>query len=182
MEEGVQPWHGGRSWADLVLEEVRGSSISVVGEYFFGIMVQRLAKKGLRARRGVVTVELGLVDHRGLASCFFILRRHYGPLSPETIHLCHPDSSSGANIPDYNMWCGFFSLAARSIAVIYSGPTVTQICGLQHVKMPYHNRGHLNGLHDLKLVEQASRKIFIDKKPRKCTQYQVIDQRKPKNS
>ncbi|UYV71107.1 hypothetical protein LAZ67_8001729 [Cordylochernes scorpioides] len=30
-------------------------SISVVGEYFFGITVQRLAKEGLRARRGVVT-------------------------------------------------------------------------------------------------------------------------------
>ncbi|UYV70878.1 hypothetical protein LAZ67_8000961 [Cordylochernes scorpioides] len=74
MEEGILPWHGGRSWADLVLGEVGGSFISVVGEYFFGITVQRLAKKGLRARRGVVTVELGLVDHRGLASCFFILR------------------------------------------------------------------------------------------------------------
>ncbi|UYV69456.1 hypothetical protein LAZ67_6003656 [Cordylochernes scorpioides] len=58
MVEGVLPWHGGRSWVDLVLEEVCGSSISVVGEYFFGITVQRLAKKGLRARRGVVTVEL----------------------------------------------------------------------------------------------------------------------------
>ncbi|UYV69643.1 PlexA [Cordylochernes scorpioides] len=40
----------------------------ITGEYFFGITVQRLAKKGLRARRGVVTVELGLVDLRGLAS------------------------------------------------------------------------------------------------------------------
>ncbi|UYV81647.1 hypothetical protein LAZ67_20001791 [Cordylochernes scorpioides] len=48
MVEGVLPWQGGRSWADLVLEEVCGSSISVVGEYFFGITVQRLAKKGLR--------------------------------------------------------------------------------------------------------------------------------------
>ncbi|UYV61935.1 hypothetical protein LAZ67_1007102 [Cordylochernes scorpioides] len=27
-------------------------------------------------------------------------------------------------------------------------------------KMPYHNRGHLNGLHDLKLVEQAPRMIY----------------------
>ncbi|UYV81940.1 FER1L6 [Cordylochernes scorpioides] len=41
MEEVVLPWHGGRSWVDLVLEEVCGSSISVVGEYFFGITVQR---------------------------------------------------------------------------------------------------------------------------------------------
>ncbi|UYV72995.1 hypothetical protein LAZ67_10001421 [Cordylochernes scorpioides] len=64
MVEGVLPWLGGRSWADLGLEEVRGISISVVGEYFFGITVQRLAKKGLRARRGVVTVELGLADHQ----------------------------------------------------------------------------------------------------------------------
>ncbi|UYV71247.1 hypothetical protein LAZ67_8002380 [Cordylochernes scorpioides] len=38
--EGVLLWHGGRSWVDLVLEEVCGSSISVVGEYFFGITVQ----------------------------------------------------------------------------------------------------------------------------------------------
>ncbi|UYV83332.1 hypothetical protein LAZ67_23000605 [Cordylochernes scorpioides] len=42
------------TYTDLVLEEVRGSSISVVGEYFFGITVQRLARKGLRARRGVI--------------------------------------------------------------------------------------------------------------------------------
>ncbi|UYV61839.1 hypothetical protein LAZ67_1006820 [Cordylochernes scorpioides] len=41
MVGGVLLWHGDRSWADLVLEEVRGSSISVVGEYFFGITVQR---------------------------------------------------------------------------------------------------------------------------------------------
>ncbi|UYV76825.1 hypothetical protein LAZ67_14002109 [Cordylochernes scorpioides] len=61
MMEGVLLWHGGRSWVDLVLEEVCGSSISVVGEYFLGITVQRLAKKGLRARRGVVTVELEAV-------------------------------------------------------------------------------------------------------------------------
>ncbi|UYV75307.1 hypothetical protein LAZ67_12003426 [Cordylochernes scorpioides] len=37
MEEGVLPWHGCRSWADLVLEEVSGSSISViVGELYAG--------------------------------------------------------------------------------------------------------------------------------------------------
>ncbi|UYV74057.1 hypothetical protein LAZ67_11001991 [Cordylochernes scorpioides] len=30
MVEGVLLWHGDRSWADLVMEEVRGSSISVV--------------------------------------------------------------------------------------------------------------------------------------------------------
>ncbi|UYV74029.1 hypothetical protein LAZ67_11001878 [Cordylochernes scorpioides] len=41
MMEGVLLWRGDRSWADVLLEEVRGSSISVVGEYFFGITVQR---------------------------------------------------------------------------------------------------------------------------------------------
>ncbi|UYV61015.1 hypothetical protein LAZ67_1003112 [Cordylochernes scorpioides] len=44
--------------------------ISVVGDHFFRVTVQRLARKGVRARSKVATVELGLADHRGLASCF----------------------------------------------------------------------------------------------------------------
>ncbi|UYV83349.1 hypothetical protein LAZ67_23000727 [Cordylochernes scorpioides] len=69
------------------VREMRLSSTSVVGDYFFGITVQRLAKKGLRARSGVVTVELGLADHRGLASCFFILR-YMRDLLPDQVLSC----------------------------------------------------------------------------------------------
>ncbi|UYV75555.1 hypothetical protein LAZ67_13000592 [Cordylochernes scorpioides] len=36
------------------------------------------------------------------------------------------------------------------------------ICVKLLKKMPYHNRGHLNGLHDLKLVEQASKVYGYD--------------------
>ncbi|UYV80313.1 hypothetical protein LAZ67_18002372 [Cordylochernes scorpioides] len=46
MVEGVLLWHGDRSWADLVLGEVCGSFSSVVGDHFFRITVQRLARKG----------------------------------------------------------------------------------------------------------------------------------------
>ncbi|UYV63247.1 hypothetical protein LAZ67_2003545 [Cordylochernes scorpioides] len=55
--EGVLLWRGDRSWADLVLGEVGGSFISVVGDHFFRVTVQRLARKGVRARSKVATVE-----------------------------------------------------------------------------------------------------------------------------
>ncbi|UYV75796.1 hypothetical protein LAZ67_13001380 [Cordylochernes scorpioides] len=38
--EGVLLWRGDRSWADLVLGEVGGSFISVVGDHFFRVTVQ----------------------------------------------------------------------------------------------------------------------------------------------
>ncbi|UYV75190.1 TRA2B [Cordylochernes scorpioides] len=44
--EGVLLWRGDRSWADLVLGEVGGSFISVVGDHFFRVTVQKLARKG----------------------------------------------------------------------------------------------------------------------------------------
>ncbi|UYV83379.1 LSAMP [Cordylochernes scorpioides] len=44
--EGVLLWRGDRSWADLVLGEVCGRFISVVGDHFFRITVQKLARKG----------------------------------------------------------------------------------------------------------------------------------------
>ncbi|UYV69946.1 hypothetical protein LAZ67_7001291 [Cordylochernes scorpioides] len=46
MSERVLLWRGDRSWADLVLGEVGGSFISVVGDHFFRVTVQRLARKG----------------------------------------------------------------------------------------------------------------------------------------
>ncbi|UYV76749.1 K02A2.6-like [Cordylochernes scorpioides] len=42
--EGVLPWRGDRSWADLVLREVCGRFISVVGDHFFRSTVQELAE------------------------------------------------------------------------------------------------------------------------------------------
>ncbi|UYV64788.1 K02A2.6-like [Cordylochernes scorpioides] len=100
MEEGVLPWHGGRSWVDLVLEEVCGSSISVVGEYFFGITVQRLARKGLRARRGVVTVELVFGTNAGSQS-----------------YACHiprnPPTFSGESAQDPQRWIKMFERVAK---------------------------------------------------------------------
>ncbi|UYV66824.1 DHRS2 [Cordylochernes scorpioides] len=56
------------------------------------------------------------------------------------------------------------------------------------VKMLYHNRGHLNGFHDLKLVKQASRMIYTLadlyrlRNPENALKNQVFDQRKPKNN
>ncbi|UYV66076.1 K02A2.6-like, partial [Cordylochernes scorpioides] len=58
MMEGVLLWRGDRSWADIVLEEVCGRLNSVVGDHIFRVTVQKLARKGLRARRGVATVGL----------------------------------------------------------------------------------------------------------------------------
>ncbi|UYV83464.1 K02A2.6-like [Cordylochernes scorpioides] len=46
MIEGVLPWHGGRTWTDLVLGEVCSRFNSVVGDHFFRIKVQKLARKG----------------------------------------------------------------------------------------------------------------------------------------
>ncbi|UYV64468.1 hypothetical protein LAZ67_3000851 [Cordylochernes scorpioides] len=56
--EGVMLWHSDRSWADLVLGEVCGRFISVIGDHFFWITVQKLEREGVRARREVATVEL----------------------------------------------------------------------------------------------------------------------------
>ncbi|UYV61654.1 RPS10 [Cordylochernes scorpioides] len=44
--EGVLLWRGNRSWADLLLEEVYCRFISVVGDHFFQIMVQKLLEEG----------------------------------------------------------------------------------------------------------------------------------------
>ncbi|UYV61655.1 hypothetical protein LAZ67_1005777 [Cordylochernes scorpioides] len=44
--EGALLWRGNRSWADLLLEEVCGRFISVVGDHFFQIMVQKLLEEG----------------------------------------------------------------------------------------------------------------------------------------
>ncbi|UYV61381.1 OXSM [Cordylochernes scorpioides] len=44
MVEGVLLWRDDRSWADLVLEEVCGRFISVIGDHIFRITVQELAE------------------------------------------------------------------------------------------------------------------------------------------
>ncbi|UYV65305.1 hypothetical protein LAZ67_3003889 [Cordylochernes scorpioides] len=60
--EGVLLWRGDRSWADLVLGEVGGSFISVVGDHFFRVTFHRFARKGVRARSH-------MIGHRMMCQC-----------------------------------------------------------------------------------------------------------------
>ncbi|UYV61059.1 hypothetical protein LAZ67_1003272 [Cordylochernes scorpioides] len=59
--EGVLLWRGDRSWADLVLGEVGGSFISVVGDHFFRVTVQRLARKGVDVMADVTQPKTKMV-------------------------------------------------------------------------------------------------------------------------
>ncbi|UYV73977.1 hypothetical protein LAZ67_11001680 [Cordylochernes scorpioides] len=60
VEDGLL-WHGDHSWADLVLGEVCARFISVVGDHFFRITVQKLARK----RYDRIRLEVGEISSGG---------------------------------------------------------------------------------------------------------------------
>ncbi|UYV76813.1 hypothetical protein LAZ67_14002088 [Cordylochernes scorpioides] len=94
MVEDVLLWHGDRSWADLELKEVGGSFISVVGDHFFRVTVQKLARKGVRARREVATVDF-LLKVRYIEGCS---AQHHSTNTPAQENLSRTEHSQNKQI------------------------------------------------------------------------------------